>query len=286
MKKVIKLSEEKLGKIISQIMEQVNLEDYADEDFIEGFLITFRQWITEKLGDESKKYPLSYLLKKYGIDFEKEMGIHVGYGDSSSFSHYRLLRSGKSLAEKEKYSLPSMNPGVKFTEKYSKLLSHFIDKIELPDFVSISMEETVPNKVDVRFDVDFPKMIVSPEFKSLSSGNLLFNLKKYLENFGGVEFGNPNYGQVQMNGKKLNYVGMDEWVKNVLNKKIKKEIKSLVPYAKNIHSIRFDVEGGKANMKIVFKDDFRWNLRKEVVSGIREYLTNLGYNTDVLRVDS
>jgi hypothetical protein len=89
-----------------------------------------------------------------------------------------------------------------------------------------------------------------------------------------------------MNGKKLNYVGMDEWVKNVLNKKIKKEIKSLVPYAKNIHSIRFDVEGGKANMKIVFKDDFRWNLRKEVVSGIREYLTNLGYNTDVLRVDS
>jgi hypothetical protein len=148
------------------------------------------------------------------------------------------------------------------------------------------MEERVPNKVDVRFDVDFPKMIMNPEFKSLSSGNLLFNLKKYLENFGGVEFGNPNYGQVQMNGKKLNYVGMDEWVKNVLNKKIKKEIKSLVPYAKNIHSIRFDVEGGKANMKIVFKDDFRWNLRKEVVSGIREYLTNLGYNTDVLRVDS
>ncbi len=105
MKKVIKLSEEKLGKIISQIMEQVNLEDYEDEDFIEGFLITFRQWITEKLGDESKKYPLSYLLKKYGSDFEKEMGIHVGYGDSSNFSHYRLLRSGKSLAEKEKYSL-------------------------------------------------------------------------------------------------------------------------------------------------------------------------------------
>jgi hypothetical protein len=69
MKKVIKLSEEKLGKIISQIMEQVNLEDYADEDFIEGFLITFRQWITEKLGDESKKYPLSYLLKKKSANF-------------------------------------------------------------------------------------------------------------------------------------------------------------------------------------------------------------------------
>jgi hypothetical protein len=71
-----------------------------------------------------------------------------------------------------------------------------------------------------------------------------------------------------------------------LNKKIKKEIKTLIPYAKNIHSIRFDVDRGKADMKIIFKDDFRWNLRKEVVSGIREYLTNLGYNTDVLRVDS
>ena len=267
-------------------MEQVNLEDYADEDFIEGFLITFRQWITEKLGDESKKYPLSYLLKKYGSDFEKEMGIPVGYGDSSNFSHYRLLQSGRRLAEKEKYSLPSMNPGVKFTEKYAKLLSHFIEKIELPDYVSISMEEKIPNKIDVRFDVDFPKMIVSPEFKPLSSGNLLYSLKKYLEGFGGVEFGNPNYGQVQMNGKKLNYVGLDEWVKNVLNKKIKKEIKTLIPYSKNIHSIRFDVDGGKADMKIIFKDDFRWNLRREVVSGIREYLTNLGYNTNVLRVDS
>jgi hypothetical protein len=154
------------------------------------------------------------------------------------------------------------------------------------------LDERVPNKVDVRFDVDFPKMIMSQEYKSLSSGNLLFSLKKYLENFGGVEFGNPNYGQVQMNVKKLNYVGLDEWVKNVLNKKLKKEIKllspysMLSPYSKYIHSIRFDVDGGRADMKIIFKDDFRWNLRKEVVVGIREYLTNLGYNTNILRVDS
>jgi hypothetical protein len=89
-----------------------------------------------------------------------------------------------------------------------------------------------------------------------------------------------------MNGKKLNYVGLDEWVKNVLNKKLKKEIKSLSPWSKYIHSIRFDVDGGRADMKIIFKDEFRWNLRKEVVSGIREYLTNLGYNTNILRVDS
>ena len=285
MKKVIKLSEEKLGEIISQIMEQVKLEDYEEEDFIEGFLITFRQWITEKLGDESKKYPLSYLLRKYGSDFEKDMGIET-YESSTSFSHYRLLNSGKRLAEKEKYSLPSMNAGIKFTEKYSKLLSLFIERIELPNYVSISLDERVPNKVEVRFDVDFPKMIMSQEYKALSSGNLLYSLKKYLENFGGVEFGNPNYGQVQMNGKKLNYVGLDEWVKNVLNKKLMKEIKLLSQYSKYIHSIRFDVDGGRADMKIIFKDDFRWNLRKEVVVGIREYLTNLGYNTNILRVDS
>jgi hypothetical protein len=61
MKKIVKLSEEKLEKIISTIIEQVqNLDDYAEEDFIEAFLVTFRQWVTEKLGDESKKYPLSY----------------------------------------------------------------------------------------------------------------------------------------------------------------------------------------------------------------------------------
>ena len=66
MKKVIKLSEEKLERIVNLVLEQVNLNDYEEEDFYDAYFSTFRQWIVEKLGEDIKKYPLSYLLRKYG----------------------------------------------------------------------------------------------------------------------------------------------------------------------------------------------------------------------------
>jgi hypothetical protein len=288
MKKIVKLSEEKLEKIISTIIEQVqNLDDYADEDFIEAFLVTFRQWVTEKLGDESKKYPLSYLLRKYGNEFEKSMDFSTGYDrEYSGLDKFRMVAAGKNIVRKGKFYLPSLSPTTKFTEKYKKLLSHFFEGINMPDYVSLDIQENEPNKVYLKFSADFQKMITDQESgRSINPDSILFKLKDFLKNYGGVEFGNPIYGEVQMRASKLEYIGLDEWVKKVLNKKLKKEIKAL-PHGNWIHSIRFEPYGGSAEMKIIFKDDFRYNLRNKVLSDIKEYLTSQGYNPEVLKVVS
>ena len=284
MKTVIKLTEERLGDIVSLVLERMG--DYADEDYLEAFLITFRQWITEKLGDESKKYPLSFLLNKYGGQFEKAIGVTGGYPEyeeDEGYSSYRLKRVAKELVDKGKYLLPSLNSDVKFTEKYAKVLSHFIDRLELPDYVTVEFIEDTPNMVKMKVSVDFPTMIKQDKYKNISPSSIDYKLRKDLESFAGVEFGNPVYGEVNLTHDKLIFKGLDEWVKNVLNKKIKKDIKALVPNL--IHGIRFEPYGGQVILKVAFKDS-GWSRRSEALKKIREYLQSEGYHPDVLKVES
>jgi hypothetical protein len=282
MKKTLKLTEERIQKIISIVKEAVN--DYADEDYLEAFLITFRQWITEKLGDESKKYPLSLLLNKYGSEFEDAVGLKDSYygHDEETYSPYRLKRVARDLVKKGKYVLPNLRVEEKFTEKYKKIISHFLRQIEIPDYVTVKFTEDKPNEVTISADVDFPTMIKQPNFKRVSVSNIEHKLREYLENYVGVEFGNPVYGKVHMSMGKLNFVGLDEWVKNVLNKKIKKDIKAIAPNL--IHGIRFETFGGKATLKVVFKDS-GWGRRSDAIKKIRDYVQSEGYSPDVLVVE-
>jgi hypothetical protein len=285
MKKTIKLSEEKLEKIISTIIEQVqNLDDYGEEDFVEAFLITFREWITEKLGDESKKYPLSYFLRKYGREFEESMGTSVGYGrEYTGLDRYRIISVAKNIIRKGKYHLPIVTTETKFTDRYKKMLSHFFEKNKIPEYSSLDIIENEPNKVFLEFKVDFPKMITSETTSStIKPDSILYDLKKFLQDYGGAEFGNPIYGQVDMRSSPTEYLKLDDWVKNVLNKKLKKEIKTL-PGGNSIHAIRFEPTSNGAAMKLNFKDSFNGS-RSKVVSTVKEYLESQGYNTEVLKV--
>lgn len=287
MKRIVKISEEKLEIIVSTIMEQIdNLEFYEDEDFIDAFFLIFRQWISEKLGEEYKKFPISLLLKKYGYQFEKDMDItdYRDYGEDRSFDRWRIIDDGKSLIKNEKHILPSLQKDEKFTEKYKNVIPHIIEHLDYPDYVSLEFEENKPNVVDVKFKVDFTKMLKSEKYSSLSRYNMVEKLKNYLSNFLGVEFGNPAYGELSMDSSSLDYVGADEWVKNVLNKTIKKEIKKL-PYANGIHSIRFETLGGHAILKVIFKDSFPYGKRSELLNNIKNYVNSLGYDPQKLRIE-
>lgn len=283
MKKVTVLTEQRFQKIVSIVKEAIN--DYADEDYLEAFLITFRKWITEKLGEESKKYPLSLLLNKYGSEFEKAIGVndvYYSYDDDTTYSPYRLKRVAKELVNKGKYVLPSLRAEEKFTEKYHKVISHFLKQIDIPDYVTVKFKENRPNEVTIGADVDFPTMIKQPNYKNIGISNIERKLRDYLEDYVGVEFGNPIYGKVMLNHDKLNFVGLDDWVKNVLNKKIKKDIKTIAPNL--IHAIKFEAYGGKASLKIIFKDS-GWGRRNDAMKKIREYVQSEGYSPEVLVVE-
>ena len=282
MKKVIKLNEQKLAKIVSLVMEAYN--DYSDEDYIDLFLTTFRQWLSENVSEDIKKYPLSYLLNKYGGKFEDAIGVHT-YDDSyERYSSYRLRNVARQMVQSGKYSLPSLKSDVKFTEKYAKPLELFMNRLDLPDWVTISFEENDPHLVEMKTNVDFKSMINQPNYQRFNRVDVENRLREYLENYLGVEFGNPIYGKVNLTTSPIVYDGAQEWMKNVLDKKLKKEIKAWLPNV--IQAIKFSVYGGYTDMQVIFKSFYGYGRRHDALKKIREYLQEQGYNSEVLRVGS
>lgn len=294
MSRKIVITEEKICEIIHLVLEQsVDLSNYEDEDFFDAYFILFRQWLSEKLGEDAKKYPTSFLLKKYGRKFEREIGIDnpetlddEPENDNLQyhFNRYQIRTLIKSLVDKGKYSLPRIEIEKKFTEKFAKALPSMVERLELPDYVSVEFKEEQPNKVLVKFNIDFPKMVKSTDSLGrsyLNANGLLTKLKSYLHNFLGVDFGNPLYGEVEMNTSDINYIGLDEWTKNVLNKKIKKDIKNL-PEGANIQRVNFEVRSGSATMKFVTRS---WRNREELRAQIKDYLKRNGYNEKTLQIE-
>ena len=78
--------------------------------------------------------------------------------------------------------------------------------------------------------------------------------------------------------------GFEEWVKTDY-KKLKKEIKS-IPGAEGVQRIvlELDKRNAEVEMQIVFKSDSRWDRDKEYINKVKEYITQKGYNTEVLKV--
>lgn len=262
-------------------MEAYN--DYSDEDYIDLFLTTFRQWLSENVTEDIKKYPLSYLLHKYGGKFEDAIGVHTYDDDYERYSSYRLRNVARQMVQSGKYSLPSLASDVKFTEKYAKPLELFIKRLELPDWVTISFVENNPHLVEMKTNVDFPSMINQPNYTRFNRMDVENRLREYLENYLGVEFGNPVYGKVNLTSSPITYDGAQAWIKNVLDKKLKKEIKTLLPNV--IQAIKFNVSGGYATMQVIFKSFFGYGRRHEALKKIEKYLQEQGYNTDVLKVE-
>ncbi len=282
MKKTITLNESELVGVIHKIVESYNNDSYDDSDYIEVFLKFFRPWVKEKHGDEISNYPLSYLVKKYISEFAEDFEIDpkstiLGYRDNIK----NVAAVGKTLVQKGKTKLASLQSKEKFTEKYKKQLDFLVNRLELPDFIKLDFVEETPYNVIGRVRVDWEKLIKYPTDKTFRSNDISRELKNKIENFLGVELGNPTYGQLSLTFNKA-YVGVEDWVKKTLNKEIKKEIRSL-PRASILHAIKFETDGDKfgGELKLSFKN---WNGRNDFKKQVENLLQELGYNTKTLEV--
>ena len=285
MKKVLSLTESELIKVINRIVESYNDETYSDEDYVEVFLNYFRPWVKKNHGDEIGEYPLSYLVKKYMSEFATDNGMNP---DNVIYSYRNNLTNasyvGKSLVKQGKHKLPTLRSQEMFTEKYKKPLEYFLTELNLPDFIKVEFIEQTPYNVYVKLDVDWEGLIkyqgdVRPNFETIFR-----ELKKRIEDFLGVEIGNPTYGQLSFKMNKQ-YVGVDEWVKKTLNKEIKKKIKEL-PNARILHAIKFETNSSSnmgGDLKLSFKN---WNGRNDFIKGVKSLLQSMGYNTEILNVYS
>lgn len=283
MKKILSLTEKDLINVVKRITEKVNLDDYSREDFIDAFFQVFRPWIIKKLGDDAKKYPMSWLLKKYGQQFAEEKGL-IERGSSRNFnsSFYSLQDYGKELVIRSHYELPQLYQQEKFTDKYKKILPHLIERLNLPPFIDINFIEDSPNRVYVKYDVDFDEWMKYPEEFELDEYNLSRKFKDLLANFAGVEFGNPAHGEVEMQQVRTTDYNSENWVKNFLNKIIKKEIRK-VDGAESIHSIKFSPNSSGGLIVLVFKNDWKYSSinRNNVVKEAREVVYSLGYGPNL-----
>ena len=114
-------------------------------------------------------------------------------------------------------------------------------------------------------------------------------LKKYLGDYLGVEFGSPQHGHLELYViNSPTYIGRDEWIKTVFNKEIKKEFKKIPNAEDTISSLKFIPDDSRmsANIKIGWKRSSRWTNQSAVGDKAQEMIKNMGYNTSVLRVQT
>lgn len=283
MKKKVTLSESELVKVIGKIVESIDINNYDTEDFVEVFLQFFRPWVKLNYGDEVSEYPLSYLVKKYALDFSTDNKLNTPYISSISSSNLEVdSKFGREIVKKGMKELPRLRPKIKFTEQFKTSLEFFINQLGLPDFFNFEFIEESPYNVLISLKVDFETLVRYPTETEFRFRTIENEIENRIVDFLGVEIGNPTYGQLGLRFT-LQYVGVEEWVKNQLNKVIKKKIKE-IPESSIVSQIRFETK--KYEMGGTIRINFK-KYRKiiEFRKNVENVLTELGYNVNTLQVE-
>lgn len=271
--------------IISTITEDVDISGYSDEDFLEVFVMEFRTWIKKNHGDEIGEYPMSLLVKKYIEEFGTEYEVY-GYDIRYKNTLTQMTNIGRALVKKEVRKLPSLKKDIIFTKRFKKILDHFISKYDIPDFVKIHFKEDTPFVVRGWMTAEFePAMKYDGSLDELKQFSR--ELKHLITNYLGFEIGTAVHGNIDFSFQDgFTLLGVDEWVKNVLNKKIKKDIKTW----KNksvLHSIKFNTNTYLLGEIGLVYSASSWNSYREIFKDeLKEYLKNLGYSSKRLIVFS
>jgi hypothetical protein len=286
MKKIHTLTESDLEKVVRTVLESFNPKEYQDEDFVEVFVNYFRPWVKKKHGDELGQYPLSLLIKNHMEEFAKDYGVDdviKGY-----YGAYRtMVNVGRELAQKGVHKMPSLKNEGLFLERYKKAITFFTDRLELPEWITLNLTEDSPYVVNGFFSVDFDKSIRDKSEKNYRAAELGNDFMETLTNFIGVEIGSVTHGKLDLNmSGAFVYQGVDEWVKQTLNKEIKKKIREL-PNSHVLHAVKFKTSSNNVGglIELTFKSG-AWRHTSTFSEEVRELLENLGYNTDILRVSS
>lgn len=290
MTKKIIILESQLNSILEET-EEISFSDYTDEDYFDAFFYIFRKWLKKKHGEETFRYPMSYLLNQYSKEFILDTlgqdflsGRLRDEGDDYRINRWDLPRVVQELVKKKVHNLPSVQKQESFLEKYQSFIDMIVPSLELPNFVNLRLEEKKPQRVTVTPVIGYEEWLKHPERFYTSRGNMEKKFLDYLENFLGVEIGNPAHGQTEILFRNPSRLGEEEWIKQELNKKLKKQIRAL-PYSQNLKAIRFTADDSGGEMKLIFKDMAGWSQRREFKNSVQELLTQEGYGPN-LRLES
>lgn len=251
-----------MGKKLDNMNESSNLDDYDELDFSDAFFTVFKQWLNDSHPEAPSKAPLSYYIKKYGSEF----------ADTYEISQ-RLIpyRSGMELVRNGVFTLGSMRPEVKFTEKYEKTIPWLKSQFK-NEYTDIEIKEDEPYNLDVTLIYDIPQYFKTDDTieRLRDQKNSFINM---LETYFGVDTGSPELGELKVN---FNSFHKDEetWIKKEFTK-LKKEIRKEFPAIKRI---AIKTYGSSPSPEVTFYRDYRSsNFRDTNVDRIREFFEQKGY---------
>ena len=273
------LNESQLIYLIRSIVEGRDDEfQYSEFDYSSAFLKIFTDWMKKNVPEKFWEYPIGFLIKKYSHPFLVDTTADEVFNDPDhEINRWDIDRIVKAAVKRGIYKFPSMYSEEKFTEKYKKAIPLIIENLDLPGFAQVNFVEEKPNFVTVHTKVFYSNMLLSDDKKSVNKSTVQKKITDFLENYLNVDIGEPAYGKVKFNFPEIELVGVDEWVKDVLNKIIKPDIKKL-PNGNSIQSIRFKPSNNGGTMKLVFKWTAGYSNKSELRESIKEYLKSIGIN--------
>lgn len=249
-------------------------DTYSELDLHDIFFALFRNWVSKKIGDKSKDLPITYLLKKYGREFFDEIGeTEHRSREGFEISRWGLQTLIRNALKRGNLKVPSLRPKVKFTEKFKKAIQYLIGRSELPNYLELRIDETIPYNLEIKTIVDYPQFLKSEQKKSLSSYGDKF--VRILKDYIGVEEGEPYLGEIRISRPKTILNNLDSWVKTEL-KDIKNFIKT-IDKGKNVHRIKFEAQDYKGELKLIFKGYASWSTKSEIRDKLKQHLKDSGY---------
>jgi hypothetical protein len=276
-----------IKKTIRTILENmedsnnVDLSEYTDEDFLEVFFEKFRPWVRATHGEEAATMPMSYLAKKYIKEFGQLYSPREAFGGVTR----KAIHIGQKIVEKGERQLTSLRPQHNFLEKYAKPIKFFINELNLPDFVEVKFSERSPYKVRMDVIVDFEDLLkYDGDLPSVIQIGDKF--KQFLTKYLGIDLGKAAHGGLNLETSDTAINKYEErWVKDDLNKIIKKEIKKL-PSAASIRGIKFVPNHKLGTSQLQMLKHGGYYRLGNIQSEIENLLSSLGYNKKYLRVTS
>ena len=278
--KFIKILKEQISDQIEQ--EPFDEDEYEDLDYFDIFFTLFKSWVTKKYGEKYQNYPMSLLIKIKANEFFKEMGLDIDMDDEDIANSYVVRNFTKQILKLGKAKLPSIKRKGKFMERYGKVLQDFVPKLNLPSNITVKFEEDRPYVLKMSIYDDIVKKMQDQNTSNPHRYTIREKIGKYIENYLGIEIGNPAHGKLEIVTPEIEILNLEEFKKEVVKKKIRPALKA-AGFANKVKAIKISNEGSSVKFKLVF-DSSTWqnDPRKEAQKIVKKVLDDNGFtNTGV-----
>ena len=293
MMKVFPITESDIKRLVTLVLEQEqeDWEFFSKVDYVHAFIKVFKNWVETTKQINFADFPFSYLLAKYGQEFARKHKLieddeDDDYDDEDEEYRYdvrTLERWGRDLMKLGLIKYPSLREQGTFLGRFGKAMERFIAMKKYPDYIKVELEEPKNFVLQPKVSIDMEAGLKSDYPRSFGKYDFNRELEEYVKNILGIGIGSPTMGKVKFEYPIVD-VDKDTFVKEVVNKVLKKEIRKL-PNAKHLQSIRLEFSDQPSmTIKLIFKGYPGYNERSSVRDGAREILQSMGFAQNKVKV--